>query len=379
VDNLSRGSQKAIDSLRAILAADLPKKKSDNTLTKIRFFKMDLGDELQLQSLVTKASLASQTTVVTNSKYSVDNRTTSSLDSVFHFAGNSFVRESVLCPANYYRNITQNTGILLQAVKKTMNRMPANTFNSSSTQLPVYFYFASSCSVYGTQPPVPVTEQTRLAPGSPYAQAKVASERILRRAVDDFQKSNDQNLRVRVFRFFNVIGADPGGRLGERPRPELRKYSRLWTACRDVARGFSLKPYVEVHGVDGGSNVTRDATPERDFVHVADITAGIRQAWLVDAGNHPSKLQGFEVFNLGTGHPVSVLEFVEACRRATGKKIPVRVVKTTENTGPKTSAIAVWSDISKAKRELDWTPRFSTNLTQALLEAWRFTLRHNSY
>lgn len=115
-----------------------------------------------------------------------------------------------------------------------------------------------------------------------------------------------------ILRYFNVIGSDPDGRLGEAPRPELREHGRISGACFDAARG--IIPGLKVRGTDYR---TPDGTCIRDYIDVTD---------LVDA--HVKAMERAEpgkvgIYNVGTGKGRSVKEFVEACKKATG--VPMRV------------------------------------------------------
>jgi UDP-glucose 4-epimerase len=181
IDNLFRGSASAIDTLQNIGGE------------RLKVFRIDLGDYTAVRKLMMSAK----------------NR----IHVAFHLAAVSFVQESIDFPDLYHQSITRNTKVLIDALK--------------STQDSVHVYFSSSCAVYGDRPPLPVNETTPLRPVSPYGEAKASAERALRHAVKKAKKDDSQNFQVRIFRFFNVIGADPEGRLGENPRGNLSVYSRL--------------------------------------------------------------------------------------------------------------------------------------------------------
>ena len=138
------------------------------------------------------------------------------VDLVMHFAAIAFVGESVLYPLMYYQNITMNTIHLL------------NAMSAAGVE---HLVFSSTCATYGNPATLPITERTPTLPINPYGKAKLQAETIIR----DYAKAN-KHFKVAILRYFNVIGADPKGRLGEWPRPELRQHGRVSTACYDAAQ-----------------------------------------------------------------------------------------------------------------------------------------------
>ncbi|OMP07650.1 NAD-dependent epimerase/dehydratase [Corchorus olitorius] len=177
----------------------------------------------------------------------------------------------------------------------------------------------------------------------------------------DFSKTT--SMAIMILRYFNVIGSDPEGRLGEAPRAELREHGRISGACFDAGRG--IIPGLKIRGTD---YKTPDGTCIRDYIDVTD---------LVDA--HVKALANAQVgkvgiYNVGTGKGKSVKEFVEACKKATGKDIKV------ENLSRRPGDYAeVYSDPSKIRRELNWTAQH-TNLETSLRISWRWQKSHvNGY
>ncbi len=159
--------------------------------------------------------------------------------------------------------------------------------------------YSSTCAVYGNPETLPITEETPTAPINPYGRSKLMAEQ----AVRDFAAANP-GFKAAILRYFNVFGADPQGRLGELPRPELRSQGRISTACYDAALG--LAPELTIMGTTFG---TRDGTCVRDYVHVTDLVDA--HVAVVPALANPPVL-----FNVGTGKGVSVREFVDACIKA---------------------------------------------------------------
>ncbi|KAL4310310.1 hypothetical protein GQ457_01G037980 [Hibiscus cannabinus] len=249
-----------------------------------------------------------------------------SFDAVMHFAAVAYVGESTLDPLKYYHNITSNTLVVLES-------MAAHGVRT--------LIYSSTCATYGEPEKMPITEET------PQAQDIIL----------DFSKNSD--MAVMILRYFNVIGSDPEGRLGEAPRPELREHGRISGACFDAARG--IIPGLKVKGTDYKTN---DGTCIRDYIDVTD---------LVDA--HVKALQNAKprkvgIYNVGTGRGRSVKEFVEACKKATGVEIKVEY----QPRRPGDYA-EVFSDPTKIRRELNWTAQF-TDLQESLQIAWRWQKAH---
>ncbi|XP_073025910.1 UDP-arabinose 4-epimerase 1-like isoform X2 [Primulina eburnea] len=310
VDNLSRGNLGAIKVLQQLFPGP----------GRLQFIHADLGDAKMVHNIFSE----------------------NAFDAVMHFAAVAYVGESTLDPLKYYHNITSNTLLVLEAMA------------AHGVQTLIY---SSTCATYGEPEQMPITEDTAQAPINPYGKAKKMTEDIIL----DFHKNSDK--AVMILRYFNVIGSDPEGRLGEAPRPELREHGRISGACFDAARG--IIPGLKVRGTD---YKTPDGTCIRDYIDVTD---------LVDA--HVKALERAEpgkvgIYNVGTGKGRSVKEFVEACKKATG--VPMRVDYLPRRSG---DYAEVYSDPAKIKNELNWTAKF-TNLQESLQTAWRWQKAHlNGY
>ncbi|KAM3276585.1 hypothetical protein ACQJBY_044792 [Aegilops geniculata] len=259
-----------------------------------------------------------------------------------HFAAVAYVGESTLEPLRYYHNITANTLVVLEAM---------STHNVKT------LIYSSTCATYGEPEKMPITEETPQFPINPYGKAKKMAEDIIL----DFSKSRKSDMSVMILRYFNVIGSDPEGRLGEAPPPELREHGRISGACFDAALG--IIPGLKVKGTD---YETADGTCVRDYIDVTD---------LVDA--HVKALNKAErgkvgIYNVGTGRGRSVKEFVEACKKATG--VDIKVDYFPRRPG---DYAEVYSNPARINRELNWTAQH-TELQESLRVAWTWQKKHRS-
>lgn len=264
-------------------------------------------------------------------------------DSLMHFAALAEVSESVREPLRYWRTNAAGTISLLRAAGVAGVRR---------------IVFSSTCATYGVPPPeaIPIVESCPQRPINPYGASKLAAERVLIDAVtadrlnlDAIVDSGGAPLAVAILRYFNVAGCDAQGRLGEDHRPE----THLVPICLEVA--LEQRPHLAICGTD---YPTPDGTCVRDYVHVSD---------LVDA--HLLALRRLEpgeviIANIGLGHGFSVREVLESCRRVTGHRIPHRVAPRRPGDPP-----VLQADPAFARRELRWTPRF-TSLDEIVASAW---------
>lgn len=240
-----------------------------------------------------------------------------SLDAVVHFAGLKAVGESVKIPLRYYHNNVTGTLILCEV-------MGEHNVNN--------LVFSSSCTVYGDPHKVPITEDFPLSATNPYGRTKLTIEYILK----DLQRA-DPAWNVALLRYFNPVGAHSSGRIGEDP---YGIPNNLVPYIAQVAVG--RLPELFVFGDD---YPTPDGTGVRDYIHVVDLALGHLKA-LQKLASDP----GVVTYNLGTGRGYSVLEVVSAFGRASGKKVPFKIV------GRRPGDIATsYADPSKAERELGWT------------------------
>lgn len=254
---------------------------------------------------------------------------------VIHFAALKAVGESVEKPAWYYHNNFESMLNVLEACAKYGVKN---------------FIFSSSCSVYGNVSQLPVKEDTPLSPTeSPYAHTKKVGEEI----IQNFVRVNDVN--AISLRYFNPVGGDMSGLNGENP---INKPSNLVPVITQVAVG--ILPKLTVFGSD---YATRDGSCIRDYIHVTDIAeAHIKAMEYLLASKNSGR---YDVFNLGSGEGVTVLEVIKAFERVTGRTFSYEI-------GPRRpgDVEAVYSDSSKALNLLGWKTKFG--IDDMMSSAWRW-------
>ena len=240
------------------------------------------------------------------------------IESVIHFAGLKAVGESCQKPLMYYENNISGTVTLCQA-------MAAHGCKK--------IVFSSSATVYGEHNQSPLKE-TMVAGGTtnPYGTTKYFIEQIL----TDLAKS-DSEWGVCILRYFNPIGAHASGRIGESPNGIP---NNLMPYITQVAEG--KREFLSVYGNDYD---THDGTGVRDYIHVVDLAIGHLKALNKIEGE-----AGVLTYNLGTGKGYSVLDVVNAFEKASGVKVPYKIVDRRPG-----DLATVYSDPSKAKAELGWT------------------------
>ncbi|MDX1909085.1 MAG: UDP-glucose 4-epimerase GalE [Bacteroidia bacterium] len=261
---------------------------------------------------------------------------------VVHFAALKSVGDSVENPLGYYEN---NLLSLINILKLCEEFAVPN------------FIFSSSCSIYGNISSLPVTEETLVSePESPYAYTKLVGERIIR----DFCQIS-QHVRGISLRYFNPVGSHASGLNGEAP---IGRPNNLVPVITQTAAG--LIPQMTVFG---GDYPTRDGSCVRDYIHVTDIAIAHLKA-LDHLVKHPDG-KAYDAFNLGSGQGVSVLEAIEAFERITGQQLNYVV-------GPRRpgDVVAIYSDCSKARDVLGWTPQYG--IDEMIASAWKWQLRLNA-
>jgi UDP-glucose 4-epimerase len=257
---------------------------------------------------------------------------------IIHFAAFKAVGESVAKPLMYFENNLTSLINLLKCVQE---------FKTP------WFVFSSSCTVYG-EPDTPiVTEDSPLKPAaSPYGATKQMGEQIL----TEFQKANP--VKVILLRYFNPVGAHPSALIGELP---IGKPQNLVPAITQTAIG--KLPKMTVFGDD---YPTRDGSNVRDYIHVSDIAhAHTLAIKYLEEGKNKSNL---EIFNLGTGNGVTVLEAIKSFEKVSGVKLNYEI-------GPRRPGdiIAIYANNDKAKNVLGWTPERS--LDEMMSTAWKWEQR----
>ncbi|MGO8755162.1 MAG: UDP-glucose 4-epimerase GalE [Gallionellaceae bacterium] len=251
---------------------------------------------------------------------------------VLHFAGLKAVGESVAHPLAYYDNNVHGSMVLFDA----MVRHGVRTL-----------VFSSSATVYGAPAALPIREDFPLGATNPYGRTKIMVEEILR----DLAVADPQ-WRIASLRYFNPVGAHDSGLIGESPSGIP---NNLMPYISQVAAG--KREFLSVFGDD---YPTPDGTGVRDYIHVVDLARGHLAAL-----DHLGKSAGVITVNLGTGEGYSVLDMVRAFERASGKKIPYRIV------GRRAGDIAAcYADPQLAKALLGWRAEFG--LERMCRDTWRW-------
>lgn len=261
------------------------------------------------------------------------------LAGIIHFAAYKAVGESVEKPLMYYRNN-------LQSLMNILEGMLENNINN--------LVFSSSCTVYGQPNELPVREDSPVKEAfSPYGNTKQISEEIIR----DTLKANP-HLQSIALRYFNPIGAHPSALIGELP---LGVPNNLMPFITQTAIGKR-----EVLRVFGKDYNTPDGTAIRDYIHVVDLA----QAHVVALNRmiQNKMKKNFEIFNLGTGKGLTVLEVIHSFEKVSGVKLNYIFVDRRPGDVEK-----VWADTTLANQELGWKAQRSVD--EMTLSAWRWELR----
>lgn len=308
VDNLSNSDRNAVEGVRRITGVEVP------------FVEADCCDRAAFRKVFEQYEF----------------------DSVIHFAASKAVGESVLEPMKYYRNNLTSFMNVIDLMRE---------FGRQN------IVFSSSCTVYGEPEKQPVTERTPRKPAeSPYGNTKTMCEDILR----DSLKAYD-GLKGIALRYFNPIGAHPSALIGELPRGVPQN---LIPYITQTAAGIR-----ECLSVFGDDYPTPDGSCIRDYIDVVDLArahvAAIRR--MIDGKNK----EKYEIFNIGTGRGVSVLELVHRFEESNGVKINYKIVGRRAG-----DIIAIWADPTLANTELGWKAERSLDETLRAAWAWEKHLRN---
>lgn len=296
IDNLSNSKIEVVDKIKKITGKDFA------------FYKGDIRDTKLLVDIFQKEKI----------------------DAVIHFAGLKAVGESVLKPLLYYRNNIDGTLTLLEVM---------NNFNCKK------IIFSSSATVYGKPKTLPIKENAPLSTTNPYGSTKLYIEGILK----DLYVS-DKKWSIVILRYFNPIGADKSGLIGENPNDIP---NNLMPYIMKVA--VNELPYLNIYGNDYD---TKDGTGVRDYIHVVDLAQGHLKALEVLS-------PGLEYINLGTGKGYSVLEIVETFKHVNKVDIPYKIVDRRPG-----DIDACYADPSYAKKKLGWEAKYG--LEEMCIDAYRF-------
>ena len=256
------------------------------------------------------------------------------IDVVIHFAAFKAVGESMTEPLKYYRN----------NLLSFMNILDAAKHQGGCNVL-----FSSSATVYGQTDQLPVTEETPRQPAeSPYGNTKTMCEDILRDSVKAYA-----GVRGIALRYFNPIGAHPSALIGELPRGVPNNLVPFLTQTA-IGRRECLSVY-------GNDYPTPDGTCLRDFIDIVDLAKA--HVFAVTRMVEGRMKKDYEVFNVGTGRPLSVLELITTFERVNGLKLNWKFAPRRPG-----DVVAVWADPSLAERELGW--KAERPLEDTLRSAW---------
>jgi len=253
-------------------------------------------------------------------------------DAVIHFAGLKAVAESLIDPARYYEVNVGGTATLLEA----MERVGCSKI-----------VFSSSATVYGAPEYLPCDENHRLAPINPYGRTKKIGEDLLK----DWSSAK-QGRHAVALRYFNPVGADASGVIGEDPNGVP---SNLMPFISQVAVG--RRQYLQVFGDDYD---TIDGTGVRDYIHVLDLAeAHIAAVQQIDS------LEGFEVINIGTGKGISVMQMIKEFEKQSGMTVAYQICQRRPGDAPE-----VWADVSKAIHKLGF--KATRGIMEMCKDTWRW-------
>ncbi len=286
-----------------IIVDNLVNSKVDKLLTleniskrKIKFYDYDLNNIVLLESIFQA----------------------NKIDIVIHLAGLKSVNESITKPILYYHNNISITLNLLKIMEK---------YNCCNLIL------SSSATVYGNQPvPFNENQQTGIDLTNPYGKTKYIIEEILK----DYYKSNPK-INIVILRYFNPIGSDESGKLFDDPN-----------AIPNNLYPYLLKVYnreLPILNIYGDNYETIDGTCARDFIHVTDLALGH-----IKSIDYLLEKKGFEIFNLGSGYPTSVLQIVKTFEKVNKTKINYQIVEQRKGDIP-----IMYADVSKANKLLNWS------------------------
>ncbi|MDO4319122.1 MAG: UDP-glucose 4-epimerase GalE [Bacteroidales bacterium] len=310
IDNLSNSERGAIDGVERILGQ------------KVAFELVDTCDKDALRGVFERHQF----------------------NTVIHFAAYKAVGESMDEPLKYY----QNNLVSFMNIVEMMH-----DFNRPN------ILFSSSATVYGEADTLPVTEQTPRQPAtSPYGNTKQIAEDILHDCCRAYA-----GLYGIALRYFNPIGAHPSALIGELPRGVP---NNLLPFVTQTAAGIR-----ECLSVFGDDYDTPDGTCLRDYIDVVDLAkAHVAAVRRMTAGKMAEK---YEIFNVGTGRPVSVLELISRFEAVNDIKLPYKIVARRPGDVP-----AVWADTSLANEVLGWKAERSLDDTLRSAWAWEKHIRHMS-
>lgn len=266
------------------------------------------------------------------------------INGIIHFAASKAVGESVQMPLTYYRN---NVVSLLNLLEL----MPQFGIKG--------IVFSSSCTVYGEPDCNPIDESAPIKPAaSPYGNTKQIDEEIIR----DFIHSGAPVKSI-ILRYFNPIGAHPSAEIGELPLGIPQNLVPYITQT-----GIGIREQLSVFGNDYN---TPDGSCIRDFINVVDLAKA--HVISVERMLEDKSDENVEIFNLGTGRGVSVLELIRVFEKVSGKRLNYKIVGRREG-----DIEQIWANPDKANNVLGWTAKESIEDTMASAWKWQQCLRERN-
>lgn len=263
------------------------------------------------------------------------------IDAVIHFAAFKAVGESVAQPVMYYKN---NLTSFLNVIDAAKNHGGCNVL------------FSSSATVYGEPDELPVTEKSpRQEATSPYGNTKQICEDILRDSVKAYAAEGFGHIKGIALRYFNPIGAHPSALIGELPRGVPNNLVPFITQTA-IGKRACLSIF-------GNDHPTPDGTCQRDYIDIVDLAKA--HVYAVRRMLDGKMEKDYEIFNIGTGRPVSVLELVNAFEKVNGLKLNYKFAP--RRSGDVT---AIWADPSLTNEKLGWKAERSVEDTLAAAWAW---------
>ncbi len=306
IDNLSNSTTDSIDGIERI------------TGKRPVFIKLDCNDLEGLRNLFTEHS---------------------GIDGIIHFAASKAVGESVQKPLLYYRNN-------LNSLINLLDLMPQFKVRN--------IVFSSSCTVYGEPDNNPIDESAPVKPAeSPYGNTKQINEEIIKDTI-----TSGAPVKSIILRYFNPIGAHKSAEIGELPNGVPQNLVPYITQT-----AIGVREQLSVFGDDYN---TPDGSCIRDFINVVDLAKAHVIAIDRMLGNKSE--DKVEIFNLGTGNGVSVLQLIHVFEKVSGKKLNYKIV------GRRTGDIEkIWANPKKANEVLGW--KAVESIDETMLSAWNWQLK----
>lgn len=255
--------------------------------------------------------------------------------SIIHFAGLSNVKESVENPEKYYNENVKSFENMMEII------LEMGVKN---------FIFSSSAAVYSSDSEMPLTEESRLLPSTPYGQNKLEIEKILK------DLDLKQKIKYIILRYFNAAGSDLDCEIGELHDPETHLIPNLINSLINNKTAY----------IYGNDYDTSDGTTVRDYIHVYDLAIGH-----IKALNYLLKNKKSNIFNLSSGRGYSILEIIDVFKNL-NLDIEYKFLSRRKGDVPELTA-----DISKAKKILNWLP-ISSDIKTIILTAYKWHRKINS-